>query len=185
MNGCAIAGCCWGKAPKPAEAVAIGGPLEPLAGKCLLLAGPTSTPASQIWPVTPTSDPQVTDIFLPMVPEAHQWQQPRLVLEPSLSSNRLWHTRSCKQQRFYLYIDILIRGLKCNNDEVIVSTRTYEVKWCDKSTNLDKLVLSIDFCGGLIWYFISAVLSKVLFWNNYSYSLFSKTWRWKINDHKG
>jgi len=145
----------------------------------------TSTPASQIWPVTSTSVPQVTDIFLPTVPEAHQWQQPRLVLEPSLSSNRLWHTRSCKQQRFYLYIDILIRGLKCNNDEVIVSTRTYEVKWCDKSTNLDKLVLSIDFCGGLIWYFISAVLSKVLFWNNYSYSLFSKTWRWKINDHKG
>jgi len=40
MNGCAIAGCCCGKAPKPAEAVAIGGPLEPLAGKCLLLAGP-------------------------------------------------------------------------------------------------------------------------------------------------
>ena len=77
----------------------------------------TSTPASQIWPVTSTSVPLVTgqavklknsvfaltehfvyvdtlpDIFLQTVPEAHPWQQPQLVLEPSHSSNRLWYVR--------------------------------------------------------------------------------------------
>jgi hypothetical protein len=40
MNGCAICCCCWGKALNPAEAVAMGGPRAPEAGKCLLLDGP-------------------------------------------------------------------------------------------------------------------------------------------------
>ena len=82
------------------------------------------------------------------------------------------HTRSYKQQRFYLYIDILY-----------TDTRTEVQQWWKWLCRLEpmrssdvinqqtilfsKLVLSLDFCGGLIWYFISAVLSKVLFWNNY------------------
>ena len=82
------------------------------------------------------------------------------------------HTRSYKQQRFYLYIDILYTDTRTEVQQWwkwlcrLEPMRSSDV--INQQTKLfSKLVLSLDFCGGLIWYFISAVLSKVLFCNNY------------------